>query len=96
MLATTVGEQADDLTDADERTGETFAEKRPPHHGELGDLDVVLQRAAIEAGRQEQHVAEQRIAEALVEQCPGRAAMGFERGFVQAGDPGVERDELVD
>ncbi|NBV52875.1 MAG: hypothetical protein EBR83_05005 [Verrucomicrobia bacterium] len=84
MLAATIGEQTDDLADADERPGEAFAEKRAPHHGELGDFDVILERAAVEAGRQEQHVAQQRVAEAFVEQRPGRAAMGLERGLVVA------------
>ena len=96
MFAATIGEQADDLAHAHEGTRETLAEERSPHHGELRDLDVILQGAAVEAGRQEEHVAQQRVAETFVKEGTGRAAMGFERGLIQSGDPGVQRAETID
>ena len=96
MLAATVGEQADDLAHADERTREAFPKKGAPHDGELRDFDVILERAAVETRRQEEHVAQQRVAEPLVEKRAGRTAVGLERGLVEPGDPGVERAEAVD
>ena len=96
MLAATVGQQADDLAHADERPSKALTEERAPHDGELRDLDIVLKRATVETRRQEEHVPQQRVAEALVKERAGRATVGLEGGLVEPGDPGVERAEAVD
>ena len=96
MLTATVDEQTNDLADTDERTRKALLEQGTPHDRELRDLDVVLDRATVKTSREQQHVAQERITEAFIQQRAGRAPRRLQGRLIQARQMGIQCPEAID
>ena len=72
------------MADTDERARKAFLKQGAPHDGKLRDLDIAFDRAAIEAGGEEEHIAQEGVAESFIQQRAGRTTPRLQGRLIQA------------